>query len=75
MHQDLRRGGDEGQLLELLPADLTELVARVVRADLLILGQVVEDLFSGKKRGKRTPSPSHSPGMGRDLDCSVVPFP
>jgi hypothetical protein len=62
-------------LLELLLADLTEFVARVVRADLLILGQVVEDLFSGKKRGERTPSPSLSPGVRRDLDRIVVPLP
>ena len=69
MHEDFGAGGDEDELLELILADPDEPMARVVPADLLLFGEIMEDLFTGQIGRQGSPSAPLAPSMSRDLDA------
>jgi hypothetical protein len=70
VHQHLRRGRDELELLGALAADLDER-APVVRADLLGLGEVVEDLLA-RHPGRQGPAAARGARVGRDRDARFL---
>jgi len=74
VHQNLRGGRDEGQLLQLIATDLDEAMARVVPAGLLLVGKIVEDLFAGQEIRKRSPSAPLASRVGGDLDGGLGLF-
>ena len=67
------RNGDE------IRADLDKVMARVVRAGLLLVGKIVEDLFAGEEVGERPPAAPRASLVDGDLDggsglCRLVPL-
>ena len=72
MDEHLRRGGNEDELFELLFADSSKPMLRIVAADPLFFGHIVHDLFAGEEGRQGPSSTSFAPRVGGNFDGKLI---